>query len=295
MTDVVRYRLDDLRRLATALGVGVGMAPTRASAWASQVLWYDTTGAPSFGIESLPNWLERISQGEVDPRAEGKVTSEQLGTAVLDGNNGLAGLILARAGELAIEKARDAAIGLVRVVNLKTDGPATGVAAEMAFGPYVAAILGPGPAWSLALPSGEGLPAVFDSRLEFEEVAATSKRSSARPAKTTPTPLPLWTPWATALVPEGGWLVAALSVPAIESLSSLHERVSSTMRATDEAPGRLLPAVWESRRRGARERGLSVTTAKLSRLHDWANRLGVPFPSPAAQVPPSDRSPRGAV
>lgn len=293
MTDVVRYRLDDLRRLATALGAGVGMTPARASAFASQLVWYDTTGAPSFGIETLPDWLERISKGEVDPQAEGTVTNEHLGTAVLDGGNGLPSLILARASELAIEKARDAAIGLVRVTNINATGPAAGIAAEMAFGPFLSAILGPGPVCSLALPSGDGLPAVFDSTLEFNTVALSSKKTSARPTESTP--LTLWAPWATAMVPPGGWLVAALGVKAIESLSGFHERVSSTMRLTDEAPGRLLPTTWETRRREARERGLLVTKASLTRFNQWANRLGVPLPSPVTQVPPSDRSPRGAV
>ncbi|WP_406701289.1 Ldh family oxidoreductase [Singulisphaera sp. Ch08] len=292
--DVVRYRLDDLRRFAAALGVGVGLAPPRASAFASQLLWYNTTGAPSCGIETLPLWLERIAKGEVDPRAEGKVTSEHLGTAVFDGSNGLPSLILARAGELAIEKARDAAVGLVRVANLpNAAGPAAGTAAEMAVGPYLSAILGPGPAWTLALPSGDGLPAVFDSTLEFAAVTPSSKTNAARSTKSTP--LPLWAPWATAMVPEGGWLVAALSIKTIESLSGLHERVSSTMRLTDEAPGRLLPTTWEARRREARERGVAVTTVSLTRFHDWANRLGVPLPSPAAQVPPIDRAPHGVV
>lgn len=297
MTDEVRYRLDDLRRFAIALGVGVGLAPSRASAFASQLLWYDSTGASSNGLETLPDWLEQIEAGEIFPQAEGAVTSEYLGTAVLDGGNGLPSLILARAGELAIEKARDAAIGLVRVTNVRDAGSAAGIAAEMAFGPYLAAILGPGATWSLALPSGDGLPAVFDSALAFQTgaVAPPSKtRSSAR--ATEPTPLSLWIPWATAMVPPGGWLVAALGVTTIESLSGFHERVSGIMRETEEAPGRLLPLTWENRRREARERGLSVTKGSWTRFQHWATRLGVPLPSPAAQVPPADhRSTRGTV
>ncbi|SIO65691.1 Malate/lactate/ureidoglycolate dehydrogenase, LDH2 family [Singulisphaera sp. GP187] len=294
MTDVVRYRLDDLRRFASGLGVGVGMPSTRASAFAAQLLWYNTTGASSFGIETLPDWLERMARGEVDPRAEGKVTSEHQGTAVFDGENGLPALILARAGELATEKARDAAIGLVRVANIKATGPAAGIAGEIAFGPFLAAVLGPGPTWSLALPSGDGLPAVFDSTLEFEAVATASNPSSAtRPAKASP--LALWAPWATAMVPHDGWLIVALGIQAIESLSGFHERVSSTMRMTDEAPGRLLPTTWETRRREARERGIPVTKAVVNRFSEWAGRCGVPLPSPVAQVPPSDRSPRGVM
>lgn len=293
MTDAVHYRLDDLRRFATALGVGVGLAPARASALASHLLWYDAAGAPAFGIETLPTWLERVASNEVDPRAEGSITTESLGTAVLDGGNGLAPLILARAGELATEKARDAAVGLVRVANLTAAGPAAGIAAEMAFGPFVAAFLGPGPDWSLALPSGEGLPAVFDSSLEFETATTRLKKAAPRPAR--PTPLTLWAPWASALVPEGGWLVAALSIKAMEPLSTFHERVESTMKEADEGHGRLLPTAWETRRRVAREQGVPVTKASWSRFSEWATRLRVPLPSPAAPMPPSVRSSSGAM
>lgn len=290
MTDAVHYRIDDLRRFATALGVGVGIAPARASALASHLLWYDTAGGPSYGIATLPDWLERVASDGADAEAEGTVTTESLGTAVLNANNGLAPLILARAAALATEKARDAAVGLVRVGGLGhiPTGPTAAIAAEMAIGPVAAAVLGPGPVWSLALPSGEGLPAVFDSMLHFEIDAPSGKKTPARSPRSNP--VALWAPWAAALVPEGGWLVAALSIKAIEPLSTLHERVDCMIRETGEAPGRLLPPTWERRRLAARERGIAVTKPSWARLGEWADRLRVPPPSPAPSAPPSVRS-----
>ncbi|MBX6314493.1 MAG: Ldh family oxidoreductase, partial [Isosphaeraceae bacterium] len=140
-----RFRLDDLRHLAAALGAGVGLAPSRAAALATHLLWFDAAGAASFGIATLPDWLERIAARQVDPRAEGTIGLERAGTANLDGQNGVGPLILARAASLAAEKARDVGVGLVRVTGLGPTGPAAPAAAEIAIGPEAAALIGPGP------------------------------------------------------------------------------------------------------------------------------------------------------
>src|SRR5262245_11673289 len=161
--DAPRYRLDELRRFAAALTAAAGVSPTRASALATQLLWYDAAGCPLHGIQSLAGWLERIESREVDPAAEGRVGPQRRGTAVFDGQNGLPPLILAREAELAVEKARDAGVGLVRLVNVAALGSAAAVAADVAVGPLGAAVLGPRSAWTLALPTAGGLPAVFDS------------------------------------------------------------------------------------------------------------------------------------
>src|SRR5262245_52127776 len=125
-----------MRRTASALLAGVGLAPARAFSLASYLLWFDAANAAPFGIGTLPDWLERLDAKEVDPSSEGRVARETIGTAVFDGGNGVAPLILARAGELATEKARDAGVGIVRVTAIKTAGPATAVSADMAVGPW---------------------------------------------------------------------------------------------------------------------------------------------------------------
>jgi hypothetical protein len=84
-------------------------------------------------------------------------------------------------------------------------------------------------------------------------------------------------------------------VKAMEPLSSFQERVGSSARAIDETLGRLLPSAWEARRREARELGVAVTADAWGRLCDWANRLGVSAPPPAASATPSARAPTGAL
>jgi LDH2 family malate/lactate/ureidoglycolate dehydrogenase len=289
VTDALRYRLDDLRRFAGDLGTAAGLARPGAVALAAHLLWYDAAGITASGIESLPGWLERLDRRAVEPITSGAVVSETLGTAVVDGRNGIGPLVLAAAGELAVQKARDAGVGLVRVANLGLAGPAAAIAAEMAVGPMIAMMLGPGPAWTLALPSDEGLPAVFDSALQAEPARG---KKDGRPAR--PNPCDLAAPWAAAVVPEGGWLVMATAVKALESLAALQERVGAGMKGLDSAPGRLLPASWESARRAAREQGVAIAPAAWKRLKDWASRLGVAPPPAATSSPPPTPAPSGA-
>jgi len=259
-----RYRLDDLRRFAAALATKLGVTPPRASALASQLLWFDAAGAGSHGIGSLPAWLARIERGEVDPKAEGRAHSEHAGTALFDGQRGLAPLILARAGGIAAEKARDVGLGIVRVANLGPSGPAAPIAAELAIGPFMAAIVGPGPSWTVAVPMTQGLPAVHDSSME--EISDG------------PDGLGPWSPWLKALAGPDGWAILTLAVAALEPLPRFHDRVAASIGDGPEAPGRLSPVPWDARRREARERGVALDPAAEAGLRGWSERLEVPWP-----------------
>jgi LDH2 family malate/lactate/ureidoglycolate dehydrogenase len=242
---------------------------------AAHLLWFDAAGASSFGTITLPGWLRRIDGGEFDLATEGKVTTERNGTAVIDGQNGLPPIVLERAAGVAVQKARDAGIGLVRVAHLGAAGPSAAVAAEMAIGPLAALVIGPGPSWSLAVPTEEGLPAVFDSALTVDEEG-------------TPTAGPAWpvelAPWATVLVPDQGWLIAAISVASWESLTAFHARVKASLEGLGGSigSGRLLPADWESRRRLVRDQGVPLPAAVRKELAPWAERLGVAPLAPAS-------------
>ena len=261
-----RYRLDDLRRIGADLASRVGVAPARASALVTQLLWFDAAGDPKRGIATLPDWLGRIDRGEVDPGAEGKARGERAGTAVFDGQGGLPPLILARAGEIATEKARELGIGLVRVIHLGPGGSAAAVAAEMAVGPFAATVVGPGPSWTVALPMPEGLPALYDSGLGD--------------ATAPPADLGIGPAWASAIAGDDGWAILALAVPALESLGGFHARMTMAFRGGAEGNGQLLPDPWEARRREARERGVVLDGGALAALRDRADRFGLSFPRP---------------
>ncbi len=264
-----RYGLDDLRRFGVAMGEAVGLSGPRSLALVAQLLWFDAAGASSLGIATLPTWLEAMSAGRVDPSARGRVTQERTALALLDGEQGPAPLVLERAAGMAVEKARDAAVGMVRVVGAGPMESTAAVAAGIAIGPMAGAVLGPGRSWSLALPSEGGLPMILDTGL-----AALGERRLARPSR-------LEGFWAASevLVPEGGWLLMAVSVPALESLTAFDRRLAEVAGRLGEAPGRLLPETWEVRRREARSRGVTVGASAWKSLVEWARRFAIEVPA----------------
>jgi LDH2 family malate/lactate/ureidoglycolate dehydrogenase len=291
-----RYGFDDLRRFASAIGAAAGLPPPRSVALASHLLWFDAAGAPDLGIASFPSWLEAIERRRVDPTAAGRVISERTALAVFDGENGPAPLVLARAAEVATEKAREAAVGLVRVSGVGPIPSAAPVAAGIAIGPMAGWVVGPNRCWSMALPSQGGLPLVVDSGLpgsesgEGPDSAGGAGRRTSHRTKTTSSgrdgPISASTLlegfWLSTeiLIPDGGWLVAAVSVSAMDSPTTWHERLAAVAARMQAAPGRLLPEAWEARRRQVQQGGVVIEPAAWKSLAHWARRFSVEMPDP---------------
>lgn len=196
---------------------------------------------------------------------------EHAGTAVFDAQQGLPPLALETAGRIALEKARDVGIGIVRVRNIGPTGPAAPVVSGLAIGPFVAMIAGPSPSLALALPMPEGPPALYDSGLENLVGSGTS-----------PAPPEGWAgvlaPWISTVSGGDGWLILSLSVPAFESLTSFHERAARAPRPPVEGRTTLWPDVQERRRLEARELGVPLDPATIASLKEWAERTNAPWP-----------------
>lgn len=78
----------------------------------------DKRGIDSHGIGRLkPIYLDRISQGILNPVTNITVIKDNKGTAVIDGNNGMGHVVSYKAMELAIQKAKDFGISMVTVRN----------------------------------------------------------------------------------------------------------------------------------------------------------------------------------
>jgi LDH2 family malate/lactate/ureidoglycolate dehydrogenase len=285
-----RYRFDDLRRFAAALGTASGLIPARALALASHLLWFDAAGAASSGIATLPAWLEAIDVGRVDPKATGRVIGERAALAIFDGENGVPPLLLERAAELAVEKARETAVGLVRVAHLGALRSAAAVTAGIAVGPMAGLVLGPNRLWSMAVPSDSGLPVVVDSGLSAALGTGTSGApqpqadSTRHPAsgldESTAAVLEGLVLGAEVFVPGDSWVVAAVAVSVLEPLTTFHQRVATALRGLTQAPGRLLPDAWDVHRRDSREHGVAIAAPAWKSLKTWAQRLAVDVPTP---------------
>jgi LDH2 family malate/lactate/ureidoglycolate dehydrogenase len=296
-----RYGFDELRRFAAALGTAAGLSTPRSLALASYLLWFDAAGAPGLGIATLPAWMEAIDRGEVDPRATGRVVSERMALAVFDGQSAPAPLALARAAELAVEKAREAAVGLVRVIGVGAVPSAAPVAAEIAIGPMAGWVLGPERCWSMAVPTHGGLPLVVDSGLSAAGAAEKpgpgggpgrrASDSAKSPSSRRDGPIPassllegFWL-GIESLVANGGWLVAAASVPALAPSADDRQRLVADGRGISPAPGRLLSDAWAARRRQAQQDGVAIEPAAWKALAHWARRLSVDAPEPLTLRP----------
>jgi hypothetical protein len=136
------------------------------------------------------------------------------------------------------------------------------------------------------LPSAEGLPVVLDQGLASQgggrtTASASRARFPKEAALDLPAPLHAFADWYDVIAPQGSWLVAALLVPAIESLENFHMRVAALVDGPGEDPWRLLPSVWNGHRRDAYERGITVSETAWKHLEQWGHRLAVEVPSPS--------------
>ncbi len=246
---------------------------------------------------SIHGW-SRSRQARSNPSAPGRVASERTSLAELDGENGIPPLILERAAELAVEKARESGVGLVRITGIRPVMSAAPIAAGIAIGPMAGWVLGPGSAWSLALPTAAGLPLVVNPTLPMAAAsgkpdpsartggrpAASSRPMAGRrdegiPAPALPQGLGLAAEW---LVPAGGWLVGALSNSQAGSHSAAHDRVTAAVGQLAAAPSvrMLAPDDWEADRRRLWHEGLEVSPAAWKSLVHRAHRLAIDVPAP---------------
>src|SRR5260221_10397711 len=71
----------------------------------------DISGADGHGVFRLPQYIRRIRKGGLNTRPNIVVQRTAPGTALVDGDNGLGSLVVARAVETAIDIAREQGVG----------------------------------------------------------------------------------------------------------------------------------------------------------------------------------------
>jgi L-2-hydroxycarboxylate dehydrogenase (NAD+) len=109
--------------IAKALG-SVGILAEDAAEVAKLMAASDAHGGDAHGIFRLQQYVTQIETGGVNARPNIRVINDRPGTALLDGDNGLGHLVMKRAAELAIEKARLTGIGWVGTQHSNHAGPA---------------------------------------------------------------------------------------------------------------------------------------------------------------------------
>lgn len=118
-------RPDALRNFIQSAFVSQGFPEADARTIASLMAEADLQGSDGHGVIRLPQYMKRIRAGGINKHPDIKVVSERAGMAVLDGDNGMGHLVMSRAVDLAIEKARICGVAWVSARHSNHAGPAS--------------------------------------------------------------------------------------------------------------------------------------------------------------------------
>ncbi len=125
MADVTgRAAISELTRFIAAVLASVGIPKPDAEKVAALMAEADARGADGHGIFRLPQYVKRIQSGGINVRPEIRVIREQAASALVDGDNAMGHLVMRRAAEIAVEKARAAGVAWVGARNSNHAGPA---------------------------------------------------------------------------------------------------------------------------------------------------------------------------
>lgn len=117
MSVAISYPADVIERFAGALLEAAGAPPDNAALTAEALVDADIEGLASHGLMQLPNYLERIERGSVDPAAEGEIVVDLGSRLTIDAGNGLGQVTAERACEIAIARAAEHGVAVVAIRN----------------------------------------------------------------------------------------------------------------------------------------------------------------------------------
>ena len=101
-----------------------GLPENDAETLASFMVKADLRGSDTHGVIRLPLYVRRIRAGGINAKPSIRVTNDRPSAALIDGDNGMGHLVMKRAAELAIEKAKTTGIGWVGARMSNHAGPA---------------------------------------------------------------------------------------------------------------------------------------------------------------------------
>src|ERR1700737_1456729 len=119
-----RVGITELKEFITRALTSVGVPPQDATQVAALMAESDARGGDAPGIFRLQQYVKQIQSGGINARPNIQIVSDRAGTALIDGDNALGHLVMKRAAELAIEKARQCGIGWVGTRHSNHAGPA---------------------------------------------------------------------------------------------------------------------------------------------------------------------------
>ena len=125
MTDTTpRVSPDALKAYIIRAFTAVGIPANDAAILGSLITEADLRGSDTHGVFRMPQYCKRIKAGGVNPRPNIRITQERASTAIVDGDNGMGHLIMKRAAETAIAKAKQTGVGWAGARMSNHAGPA---------------------------------------------------------------------------------------------------------------------------------------------------------------------------
>jgi LDH2 family malate/lactate/ureidoglycolate dehydrogenase len=105
--------------------IALGLPDADAATVATLMARADLQGSDGHGVTRLPSYARRIRAGGVNVRPDIRIVQDHPGTALIDGGNGMGHLVMTRAANIAIEKARSTGIAWVNSRFSNHAGPAS--------------------------------------------------------------------------------------------------------------------------------------------------------------------------
>ena len=147
---------DALETLALRLLAAADTPDDIAAVVAAHLVDANLKGVDSHGVQRLPEYLDEIARGDIQPTARPVLDKQTSGTATFDGGRGFGIFALDQVADHAIELARDRRIAAVGLTNAAHTGRIGAYAAKIAEAGHFALILGGGAhrVWATVAPHG---------------------------------------------------------------------------------------------------------------------------------------------
>ncbi len=108
---------DDIREKVSAIYAAAGATEREAGVVATLLVESNLLGHDSHGIIRVPQYVKGLEEGRIQAGAETVIEKETAATAVVNGNWGFGHVTATDAMGIAIQKAKEASIGIVTVHN----------------------------------------------------------------------------------------------------------------------------------------------------------------------------------
>ncbi len=125
MKAATTVQIGELSRFISNALIAVGIPESDAAVVGNLMADADAQGSDGHGVIRLPQYVKRIRAGGINTKPTIKIVHEKAASALIDGDNGMGHLVVSRAVNIAIEKARQCSVGWVSTRFSNHAGPAS--------------------------------------------------------------------------------------------------------------------------------------------------------------------------